>query len=486
MPQEETATGAEWDVIIVGAGNAGMCAAIEIDRAGSTCLLLEADAKLGGASALTTGIYYAADTPEQRAAGIKDTPDDMFKYIMTLTQGTVRPDLLRVTCDHAAEGLKFLQDLGLDLHPEPIVSGGDKLSVPRGHSTNGKAGGVAALLMKIVRERNIGFRLNSRVTDLLVDGDRVAGVRAGDEEYRARAVIIASGGFANNWSLIERFWPNVAQHGKDRVWSVNAEAACLQGDGLLLAEKAGARIVGHDKGADGGVAVPTTGFRRKLEGQSAVAPWTILINLEGRRFMSETAPYSISGYLLNNQPEARCYAIFDHRLLEGADRHLGFVDPNRQGGGVGTSWTGEILRAKLADGAVISGKTLAELAAKTGIPRGPLEATVARYNADVTSGVDAAFFKTTGLEAIRQPPFYAVELRTAAVGLTCTGPEIDTSSRVLDTDGNPIPGLYAAGEVVGGSFGTRYPSGGISITNCIVFGRIAARTALAEAREAAG
>lgn len=481
MTNGEPSLKPQYDVIVIGTGTAGLSAAIEVERAGGKCLLLEAADKLGGTSVLTTGIYYAAGTPEQESAGIHDTPDDMFKYIMTLNQGAIRPDLLRVTCDRAAEGLRFLQDLGLDLHPEPIVSGGDKLSTPRGHSTNGKSGGVGVMLTQAIAGHKVEIKLNSRVSDILMEDGRVAGVRVGDVVHRAKAVVIATGGFGNNWSLIERFWPSMAQHGRERVWAVNQDAICVQGDGLLLAERLGAHIVGYEHGTDGGFGAPTTGFRRKVEGQSAIAPWTVLVNLEGRRFMSETAPYSISGYLINDQTESRCFAIFDHRLFENADQYLGFVDPNRQGGSVGTSWEGETLRAKLAEGKVLAGDTLSALAEKAGIAAAPLQATLARYNADVSRNVDTAFFKTTGLEPIVDPPFYAVEVRNAASGVTCAGPEIDTEARVLHRSGVPIPGLYSAGEVVGGLFGRRYPSGGISITNAVVFGRIAGQMAAKEA-----
>lgn len=462
-----------FDIIIVGAGGAGMCAALEAHAAGLRPLILEADDKTGGATALSSGVYYAAGTSRQAHKGIVDSADAMYSFIITLSQAAVRPDILRTLCDRASEGLDFLVDNGATF-PMDYVFGGGRDRVARGHSCSGEGGSIAAVLAERVREKGIGIRLNTRVEALMVEAGRIVGVRAGTTEYRGDAVIMASGGFGNNMKLLERFWPSIAQHG-ERVRAVCAEAPYILGDGIVMGEAVGAAIVGHDTG----LMLPTAGFTRGPEGAGAIAPWTILVNVEGRRFIAETAPYSVSGNLINAQTGSRCFAIFDEKSLTEVSDDIGYTDPHRQGVNV-PSWCQSSVRKQIADGKVMQADTLAELAAKAGIAPRALEATVARYNADAERGVDGAYFKAAGLYAIATPPFYAVEMRAAVVGVTATGLDIDPQARVLDQDGVAIPGLYAAGEVLGSVFGTRYPAGGVSIAAAVVFGRIAGQTASAD------
>jgi succinate dehydrogenase/fumarate reductase flavoprotein subunit len=136
-------------------------------------------------------------------------------------------------------------------------------------------------------------------------------------------------------------------------------------------------------------------------------------------------------------------------------------------------------------GAVKRAQTISELARVTAIDFLALEETVKRYNEDFDRGADSWYFKNSGHHAIRVPPFYAVEVRACMIGLTAAGLEIDTQCRVLDLHGRPIPGLYAAGEVLGCVMGNRYSAGGVSIANAIVFGRLSGQSAAASALECA-
>src|SRR5271168_3451402 len=127
--------GSTWhyDVIIVGGGGAGLAAAIEATKAGASCIILEADTKLGGATALSAGVFYAANTSVQRAAGVEgDTADAMFEYIMALNQWALKPDLFRYICEESGPTLEWLISLGTKFPPEWLVRSGVE-SVPRGH-----------------------------------------------------------------------------------------------------------------------------------------------------------------------------------------------------------------------------------------------------------------------------------------------------------------------------------------------------------------
>lgn len=462
------------DVVIIGGGGAGMCAALEIEARGLRCVIVEADSKLGGATALSSGVYYAAGTSVQRANGITDdTADAMYDYVMTLSQWALRPEIIRVLCAQAADGLEFLITQGADFPKDHLVGGG-RNRIARGHSCSGQGGSIAEVLAARVMERPIDVRLDVRVDGLIVEDGRVVGARAGGEEFRGAAVVMTTGGFGNNKEMLARLYPSVAQHGA-RTWAVHEPAPFILGDGITMAESIGAHITGHDTG----LPLPTAGFKHNVEG--VLPPWIMLVNVEGRRFMAETSPFSVSGYLINKQTDAKSFAIFDEETLKTVSDDLDYLDPLKQRMSV-PSWHQESIREEVANGRVHRADTIAELAVKAGIAPGALETTVARYNADFDAGGDRAFFKNSGHHAIRVGPFYAVEVRASMIGLTAAGLDIDDATRVLDDHGRVIPGLYAAGEVLGCVIGPRYSAGGISIANAVVFGRLAGQTAVADVR----
>lgn len=457
------------NIVIIGGGGAGMCAALEANARGLSCVLLEADDKLGGSTALSSGVYYAAGTAIQRANGITtDTSDAMYEYIMTLNQWALRPEIIRLLCDRAADGLDFLIAKGVSFPDDHLVGGG-RNRVARGHSCSGEGGSIAAVLADRVRETDVVVRLNTRVDGLIVENDRVVGARAADNEFRGDAVIVTTGGFGNNKEMRARLYPSVAQHG-DKTWAVHEPAPYILGDGILMAERIGAAITGHDTG----LPLPTAGFKHNVEG--VLPPWIMLVNVEGRRFMAETSPFSVSGYLINAQTGSKSYAIFDETTLKEVSDDLDYLDPLKQRMSV-PSWHQKSIREEVARGVVKQADTIEELARQAGIKPAALAEQVRRYNADFDQGRDAQFNKNSGHHAIRVPPFYAVEVRASMIGLTAAGLDIDNRARVLDADGRVIPGLYAGGETLGCVIGNRYSAGGISIANAVVFGRRAGECA---------
>ena len=328
-----------------------------------------------------------------------------------------------------------------------------------------------------VAETDIDVRLGVRADALIVEDGRVVGARAGgDETFRARAVALTTGGFGNSKPMLERLYPSVAQHG-ERTWAVHEPAPFILGDGICMAEAIGARITGHDSG----LPLPTAGFKHNVEG--VLPPWIMLVNREGRRFMAETSPFSVSGYLINEQTDAMSFAIFDEQTLKEVSDNLDYLDPLKQRMSV-PSWHQQSIREEVAKGIVKFAMTLDELAAVAGIDPIALETTVERYNADFDRGIDSAFFKNSGHHAIRVPPFYAVEVRASMIGLTAAGLEIDTRAHVLDAHGRIMPGLYAAGEILGCVMGNRYAAGGVSIANAVVFGLLIGECVAADLDEA--
>ncbi len=462
----------DYDVIVVGGGGAGMSAAIEASDAGASVLLIEADGKLGGSTALSGGVYYAAGTSVQRAKGIEgDNAELLFEYYMTLNQYRVEASLARTICDNAAPGLEWLIAMGVEFRPEDLYSSGVE-SWERGHHAHGNGAAIAEALDREVSRRPIDVALKTRVQRLVIEGGRVTGVHAGGEDVRAGAVVLTTGGFGANPHFLHKYYPEAAAQG-DWAWYIG-NPNCV-GDGLVLGQQAGADIVGHNRG----LLLTTPNFRKQLE--VFVPGWLVYVNREGRRFIKETAEYAVMSGVVKAQTGGSCFAIFDDAAKRAAKPIAKYADAFAAGV-IPLNWVADELEAQVKTGKVIKADSLDELAVKCGIRPGSLDATVTRYNADTDAGLDSMFFKDPAdMKPIRTGPFYAVEVRPAIVCLTSTGVRIDSAARALDERDRPIRGLFAGGETTGGVLGERYIGGGNSIANAIVFGRIAGRGAAAEA-----
>ena len=460
----------DFDVIVVGGGGAGLAAAIEAAKAGASVMVLEAATKLGGATAMSGGVFYAAGTSAQRAQGIEgDTADAMFEYVMALNQWALKADIIRHIADQSAPTLEWLISLGANF-PFIVPSGVE--SVPRGHCCEGAGFALAGTLINAAGAAGVETAVDTRVEQLLVENGRVTGVRASGMDLRAPAIVIATGGFGNNPELRQRLFPSAAQHGA-WTWAVHDEAPFILGDGITLAEAVGAGVVGIDNG----LPLPTAGFGKFVE--AFLPPWTIVVNEEGRRFMSETSSFSVSGYLLNEQTGAHAFAVFDEPTLVEASNDGKYLDPFNTGMTTPT-WQEQTIRQQVANGRIKTAGTLSELAVQAGIDALALEETVRRYNEGCAANGDLQFFKKSPkFFPIQTGPFYAVEVRAAIIGGTGAGLDINVSGEVLDTHGRPIPGLFAAGETLGVVQGKRDAGGGMYVASAIILGRQAGRTAAA-------
>ena len=466
----------DFDIIVVGGGGAGLAAAIMARRAGGSVMVLEADTKLGGATALSAAVMFACNTSVQKARGIEDSADAMYRYLMTLAAHEMDPRIARIMADQSGPALEWLISLGVEFPPDYLLCSGVE-EVPRGHPSLG----VAPALVNAAGAEGVEVALGTRVERLLIEDGRVVGVVADGETLRADAVILTTGGFGNSPEMIARWYPTAARHG-DWTYAVHMDAPFILGDGIGLGEQAGAEIVGKDSG----LLLPTSGLGKWIE--AFLPPWIMLVNEQGRRFMNEASPYAVSGYQINAQPGAHGFAVYDAAALEEGSQDMRFADPYHSGTAMPT-WEYNLLKQAAADGRIESADTLAELAGKIGVPVDALEASVARYNADCDAGQDGQFFKAMPTRfPVRTAPFYAREVRACVIGQTGAGLNIDGNARVLDGKGDPIPGLYAAGEVLGCAVGKRYAGGGMGICNAMVFGRLAgtkAAEAVVPAREPA-
>ena len=472
---EESSVGT---VLVIGAGGAGLSAALEAARAGADVTVLDAAEKVGGATARAGGVVYAAGTRVQEAAGVEDDVDELFSYYMTITHHLLEPRLMRVSAEGTRDAIEWLEELGITWDPSRLYVAGLETR-PRGHMPSGDtmglgpAGGaiIVATLLRAATEAGVSIRTATRVADLLHDErGAVVGVRTSDgEELAADAVVLATGGFGAGQEMLERYYPDATVHG-DWHWYLGPPENV--GDGLRMGVDAGGVVI-HE---NSGVLMVTPNFGRLND--AFTPPWLIFVNVDGQRFINEMDTYCVLGAVIRKQPGSRCFAIFDEAALGLAEAEAVDVDPYGLGIDLESNWTGEMLRAQIANGRVLSGPTIEGLAAIAGIDALGLSATVESWNADVAAGADSTFEKPVPiLQPVSTPPFYAVELRSAIIGMTFPGLRIDDKARVLDAAGRPISGLYAAGEIAGGLDGEVYSGGGTSIGNALVFGRIAGQGA---------
>ncbi|XOV85343.1 MAG: FAD-dependent oxidoreductase [bacterium] len=465
---------ADYDVIVIGGGGAGLSAAIRAAEAGATVLVVEAGEKMGGSTALSGGVYYAAGTSVQQAKGISgDSADDMFEYYLTLNQYRVEPALARVICDHAAPGLEWLISLGVQFDPADLYASGVE-SVPRGHKAKENGAEIAARLEGAASNlEKVDFAVKTRVQHLLTDATgRVTGVHAAGADVTASAVVIASGGFAQNPEKLHRYYPEAAAHG-DWTWGISA-ADCV-GDGLDMGLAIGADVIGYNRG----LLLTTPGFYKDLE--VFVPGWIVYVNRDGRRFINETTEYAVMSGVVKDQVGGTCFAIFDDATRATAKPNQAYAAA-MEAGMITLNWITDVLDQQIEKGKILKADTLEELAVLAGIRADALATTVATYNRDCRAGTDSQFFKDPSvMQTIEEPPYYAAEIRCAIVCLTSTGLRIDSKAHVLTPADQPIPGLYAAGETSGGVLGERYIGGGNSIANAIVFGQIAGTNAATDA-----
>lgn len=463
----------DYDVIVLGGGGAGLAAAVTARAAGRTVLLVEAGEQLGGSTAMSAGVFYATGTSVQRAAGIADDLERMYRYYMAINQWMLEPGLVRRYCTESGPTLEWLVELGVKYPPEMLyLSGVD--DTPRGHQCVGGGAGLVEVLAEHARALGVEVRLGTRVRELVVSDGAVRGAVIGGVSVSAAAVVLATGGFGANPQLLAEYFPPALQHGPR--WTNYFGNPTSRGDGILMTRELGADVVGQGWG----MLNWTTGFTD--EPADFCPSWIVFVNLDGRRFMAEDAPYAVAGNIMHTQRESRCFAILDESTRAASD------DSNErlEKLGVGEyTWSGETILAKYREGLVLRAGTLDELAAQAGIDAAGLRTTVERYNADARAGIDTAFCKPGELREITDPPFYAVEVRASTFGNTFPGLRIDLDARVQSSRTGAIPGLYAAGEAAGGVMGTRYVGGGNAVGQAVIFGRIAGRAAAQEAAELA-
>jgi fumarate reductase flavoprotein subunit len=455
----------DFDVIVIGGGGAGLSAAVTAARNGLRVLVAEVGPKVGGSSALSTGVLYAAGTSVQKARGISDDAEAMFQYCMTLNAYRAQPALLRTLCDNSAAAVEWLISLGVVFRPEDLyVAGVD--TVPRGHRAFENGAEIVAALDQAASVAGVTYAVQTRVTKLLkTAAGGVEGIEVDGERVTAPAVVIASGGFGANTEMLARYYPMASA--SESAWYIGSKYS--RGDGLTMGVEAGGELAGFDNG----LVEMTAGMVKEHE--TYLPGWLIYVNRDGRRFVRETGAYAIMSHVVSSQIGGEAFVIFDEAARSTAKLIVTYKP-------LAPSWTADRLAEFIKEGKITQADTLAELAEKIGVRAATLVTTVETYNADCEKGEDTQFFKDAHyLKKISQPPYYARRIRPGIISVTATGLRINQGACVLDRADRPIPGLFAAGETTCVLPG-RYMAGGASLVNNTVFGRIAGESAARAAR----
>ena len=500
------------DVIVVGGGGAGLTAAATAAETGASVIVIEKMPKIGGDSVLCGSIYNAAD-PEMQAnyemnEGNKALVEAVLaKEPLSETQAALQAKLSEEYEAWKASGSTTLFD-SAEFHALQTFEGGDELAnidlvatltenaydglqwlKANGFTDNGRitqgtgalyqrthtsatplgTGFVGAELTAIDRASgDVTIMVDTKATELIREDGRVTAVKAfgtqNNNQYTFKAnkgIVIATGGFSANVEMRQKYntsgkWPEL---GAD-VLTTNPPSST--GDGIVMAEAIGANLVDMDQIQFLYLASPRNGSTSQLiTTRAGVANW-MAINKRGERFVAETERRDVLALALMQQPDGVMYTLLNSNIWN--DESL-------------TASDGTKLSDLVARGIVIKGETLDELAEKLGMDPAVLKDTVDKFNAAVDAGKDE-FGRTLFAEKLINGPWYA-DARMAGVHHTMGGIEINTKAQVLDTEGNVIPGLFAAGEVTGDIHGSNR-LGGNAVVDTVVFGRIAGASAVAD------
>ena len=484
-----TAENVDVDLIVVGAGSAGIPCAIAAADAGAKVLVVEKTDEIGGSLWVAGGKLSAGGTRRQRERGIEDSPEQHFQDVMRITHGAADPAIVRRAVEEAPHTIDWLEELGFPFDPDTpaLAYLHEPYSQPRTYWGPGPA--LASYMARTVLETmrplwdehvaagRIELRLGHRMRELLHADGRVVGVLVqspgGEQELRASSVVLSTGGYGSNPSLFAELAP-----GAPRL--VSHARPGSTGDGLIAARGVGAAIRNGELFLPGPGAVeeePGTG--RASEGWARVhaayrPPREIYVNQLGRRFRPEDDPSAESlEQAMLAQPGANFWLVFDEVALDAGDS-------------VHSVWDQDELRRRAQEGKCIwTADSLALLARRAGIDPAGLERTGADWNEAVRTGHDP-LGRTPPAHALTTAPFYALLTHSDTL-VTPGGIDVDDQLRVLDGTGAPIPGLYAAGEVLGsGATMGRGSAGGMMVTPAISFGRMLGRTLASASASGAG
>lgn len=458
-PQEEKKEAGDLnktcDVVVVGAGGAGMTAAINSKLAGKEVLLLEKGGIEGGNTSRATGGMNAAETHYQKEKKIDDTVQQFIDDTMKGGHDKNNPELVKVLAEKSAESIDWLDSMGANLSDITLGGGATNPRMHRPLDADGKVIPVGSFLVKTLKakvdELKIPMIANARVNKVLIEDGKAAGVVAetkdGTLTVKAPAVIICSGGFGSSNDKIKKYRPDLDGY-------VSTNAATIEGDAIDFLGAIGADFVDMDQIQTHPTVVQKDGalISESLRGDGA-----ILLNQKGQRFVNEMETRDTVSAAINQQPQKTAWILVDKPLYDGS----------------------KVIQKYVKNGALTEIKDAKALAEFIGADQKAVEESLSAWQGVVKAKEDQEFNRKN-LDTVKSDlsvyPLYAGPVGPG-IHHTMGGVKINPQAEVISTEGAPIPGLFAAGEVTGGVHGGNR-LGGNAVSDIITFGRIAADSAV--------
>ncbi|MFL8968939.1 flavocytochrome c [Helcococcus kunzii] len=444
----------EADIVVVGAGGAGLTSAIKATEAGKKVVIVEKAGNTGGNTNRATGGMNAAETHYQKEAKIEDTVEQFIADTMKGGHDKNNPELVKTLAGNSSKAIDWLDSIDAKLSDVGLAGGATNKRQHRPVDDKGKILSVGTYLVEKLTKKaeDLGIKIiySAKVDEILMDEDKVAGVTAetkdGKLTVKAKSVIVASGGFGGNDALVSKYRPELKGY-------VSTNAPEIQGDAIAFLEKVGADFVDMDQIQTHPTVVQKDG---SLISESLRGDGAILLNKEGKRFTDEMQTRDYVSNKINEQTDKTAWLVVDQQMFEKSKVVSKYVDKS--------------LLVKADD--------FAGIAKVLGADAKTVEKTLTDWTSYIKAGEDKEF-NHKNLDAVlsdlAKGPYYVGPVGPG-IHHTMGGVKIDTKAQVLNKEGQPIKGLFAAGEVTGGVHGGNR-LGGNAVTDIIVFGGIAGESA---------
>ena len=485
------------DVVVVGAGGAGMTAAITAAAEGKSVVILESQSMVGGNSVRATGGMNAGKTVYQdenefgESAGVEKTlktaaekyadnetitalaktvseqwaayqanPTGYFDSVELMELDTMiggkginDPELVETLCANSADAIDWLDEHGITLHNVSSFGGASVKRIHRPVNAEGKTVSVGSYMIPLLQENcekaGVKMMLDTTATEILTDANGAAvGVKATGASgetvtVNAKAVVLATGGFGANLDMVVKYKPELKGF-------MTTNAPGIQGQGIEMAQAIGAATVDMDQIQIHPTVEANTAalITEGLRGDGAV-----LINAEGKRFIDEVGTRDVVSAAEIAQTGSYSWLVVDQAMVDASS----------------------VIQGYIKKGYTVTGETYEELGKAMGVDEAAFAETMKTWNGYVEAKNDPDFGRTSFANPLDTAPYYAIKV-TAGVHHTMGGLTINTNTEVLKEDGTVIPGLFAAGEVTGGVHGANR-LGGNAVADFTVFGRIAGKAA---------
>lgn len=452
--KEKTESSKDVDVVVVGGGGAGFAAAVTAKENGAEVVLLEKMPQVGGNTLISGGEYAAPENDLQKEDGIEDSKE---LFADDVKEAGGDPELIDVLAEHATEDAYWLRDdIGVEWLDSLMFFGGHSVKrslIPAAHSGNE----LIKNYLKKCEELGIEVITEADVKEILTEDNKITGVRAetadGELTVNAKSVVLATGGFGANEEMTYENDHEIDEY----VKSTNSPGAT--GDGIIMAEALNADTVDMDKIQLYPVCDPETG-RLLYVGDTRLVGGALLVNKEGKRFVEELGTRREISMAIKAQTDHVGYLLWDEKSNE----VTGTMASNP-----------EEAEEQFDKGNLVKADTIEELAEHFDLDKDQLLETVKTFNENSKKEEDPEFNLRMLGWTIEEGPYYMLKA-APAVHHTMGGLKINTDAQVIDKDGNPIEGLYAAGEVTGGIHGSNR-LGSAAIADITVYGRIAGENA---------